>query len=208
MRWRKAHDRGTVAPQPVPAEDLAIARSYRSNSGWSCSARWSPWCCSSTSAKSSTTRRSRHRRTLIRATSRRGRWIRFMKFVETDSQLSHSSCDDQTTGTLEALLVTPARHSLVVLGGTSYGLFFHCLEDHLLAVPVVGSASSFSVGLSSLSVLVVALQPRSVSLHRLASWLPRSPSCSAVAPGRVCHGRAGGTCGRLFPVVGSPGMAG
>ena len=65
---------------------------------------------------------------------------------------------DQTTGTLEALLVTPSRQSAVILGSATYELLTAALLGVLM---VVAAVTIFGVGLtidaSSLLVLLVAI---------------------------------------------------
>ena len=85
--------------------------------------------------------------------------LAFMKFMETGlTAFALQLRTDQTTGTLEALLVTPARQSLVVLGSASYELLLSAVSGFLmLAIAVVGFGLELSISFSSLLVLIVAV---------------------------------------------------
>lgn len=85
--------------------------------------------------------------------------LSFMKFMETGlTAFALQLRTDQTTGTLEALLVTPARQSLVVLGSASYELLLSAVSGLLmLGIAVVGFGMDLSVSLSSLLVLAAAI---------------------------------------------------
>ena len=85
--------------------------------------------------------------------------LTFMKFMETGlTAFALQLRTDQTTGTLEALLVTPARQSLVVLGSATYELLLATISGFLMmAIAVVGFGLDLSVSISSLVVLLVAI---------------------------------------------------
>lgn len=65
---------------------------------------------------------------------------------------------DQTTGTLEALFVTPAPHGFIVLAGAAYDLIrAACLSLLFLLVGVTAFGVDLSIHLSSLLILSVAI---------------------------------------------------
>jgi ABC-2 type transport system permease protein len=85
--------------------------------------------------------------------------LAFMRFMETGlTAFALQLRTDQTTGTLEALLVTPARQSLVVLGSASYELLLAAASGFLmLAIAVIGFGLDLSVSVSSVLVLIAAV---------------------------------------------------
>ena len=107
--------------------------------------------------------------------------LAFMKFMETGlTAFALQLRTDQTTGTLEALLVTPARQSLVVLGSASYELLLAAVSGVLmLAIAIVGFGLDLSVSFSSLLVLVARFPLRSACSRRSASSSLRSRSPSS-----------------------------
>jgi ABC-2 type transport system permease protein len=85
--------------------------------------------------------------------------LAFMKFMETGlTAFALQLRTDQTTGTLEALLVTPARQSLVVLGSATYELLLSAVSGALmLAIAITFFGLDLSVSFTSLLVLIAAI---------------------------------------------------
>ena len=91
--------------------------------------------------------------------------LALMRFMQTGlTSFASQLRTDQTTGTLEALLVTPAAQSLVMLGSATYELLFSALSGTLmLLVAVAFFGVDISVSIESVAVLLVAL-PASFAL--------------------------------------------
>jgi len=85
--------------------------------------------------------------------------LAFMKFMETGlTAFALQLRTDQTTGTLEALLVTPAPQPLVVLGSATYDLLLAAVSAVvMLLIAVLGFGLDLSVDVSSILVLLAAI---------------------------------------------------
>lgn len=91
--------------------------------------------------------------------------LAFMKFMETGlTAFAFQLRTDQTTGTLEALLVTPARQSLVVLGSATYELVVSAIAGVvMLAIAILFFGLDLRLSLPS-SLTLLAAVPASFGL--------------------------------------------
>jgi ABC-2 type transport system permease protein len=91
--------------------------------------------------------------------------LALMRFMQTGlTSFAFKLRTDQTTGTLEALLVTPAAQPLLVLGSATYELLLSAVSGVLmLAIAVAFFGVDLSISLESALVLVAAL-PASCAL--------------------------------------------
>jgi ABC-2 type transport system permease protein len=85
--------------------------------------------------------------------------LALMKFMQTGlTAFALQFRSDQSTGTLEALLVTPASQSLVVLGSATYDLLLAAASGILmLAIAVAFFGMSLTVSVSSVFILLLAI---------------------------------------------------
>ena len=85
--------------------------------------------------------------------------LALMKFMQTGlTAFALRFRSDQATGTIEALLVTPASPSLVVLGSATYDLLLAVASGIvMLAIAVIFFGMTLTVSLSSLPILLLAI---------------------------------------------------